>query len=141
MQEKKLNEQGQKDFQRTGDLEDRSLVYRNWIRTIRTDGMFIDIDFIKWRYTDGTPTPVAITDITRCDSETVSEKYLDAITNRLFVRDKQGQFLEKLGELLKIPVYLVLFQKDLLWIYAYSFRKRAWRKFTKESWETHLRTL
>ncbi len=140
MIQKKLNDSGQKAYQRT-DTEDRSLPYRNWLRTINTDGFFIDIDLIKWRMVDGLPTPVAITDITRCDSDTVSDNYLQAITNRLFKRDKQGELLQTLGDRLNVPVYLVLFQKDIKWLYVYSFQKKIWKSFTPEKWSDYLKNL
>lgn len=140
MIKKQINDKGQKAYQRE-DTEDRSLPYRNWLRTINSNGFFIDIDLIKWRMVDGLPKPVAITDITRCDSSTVSESYLNAITHRLFKRDKQGELLKTLGRYLDIPVYLVLFQKDIEWLYVYSFQKNIWKQFSASSWESYLRTL
>lgn len=140
MLNKVYNENGQKAYQRT-DNEDRSLVYRNWLRTVDTDGFFIDIDFIKWRVRDGAKVPVAITDLTRCDSETAGEAYRNAITDRLFKRDSQGELLQTLGDLLKIPVYLVLFQKDMKWLWVYSFQRKEWKEFTPDAWVKYLKNL
>jgi hypothetical protein len=137
---KLLNTQGQKAYQRA-DREDRSLPYRDWVRTIDADGFFIDIDFIKWRCINGELTPVAITDITRCDSEEAGQPYLDAITSRVFVRDRQGDVLRRLGELLKIPVYLVLFQKEIKWFWVYSFQSNRWKRFLPGEWATFLKEI
>lgn len=135
-----VNEQGQKAYQRT-DNEDRSLPYRNWLRTVPTNGFFIDVDFIKWRFVEGQPIPVAITDLTRCDSDIVGKPYLDAILKRFFVRDSQGLILQTLGALLNIPVYLVLFQKDMKWIQVYSFQSKVWQVFIPKDWGKFLNTL
>ena len=137
MLQKVYNSSGQKAYQRT-DNEDRSLPYRNWLRTVSTNGFFIDIDFIKWKTINGEILPVAITDLTRCDSETVGQGYLDAITNRLFIRDQQGKLLETLGRLLKVPVYLILFQKDMQWLHVYSFQKKIWKEYTPTEWAQFL---
>ena len=139
--QKIYNAQGVKARQRE-DNEDRSLVYRDWIRTVNTGGLFIDIDFVKWKNNkDGKLMPVAITDITRCDKENIEESYRDAILERLFQRDKQGELLETLGNLLRIPVYLVLFQKEMKWLWVYSFRKNYWREFTPNNWALYLKGL
>lgn len=137
---KAINSNGQKAYQRT-DTEDRSLPYRNWLRTVETNGFFIDIDFVKWKKINGVYTPVAITDITRCDSETAGDAYRDAIINRILVRDTQGALLQRLGELLSVPVYLILFQKEIKWFWVYSFAKSQWRQFTPEQWAKNLRML
>lgn len=137
MLKKVYNGQGQKAYQRD-DLEDRSLPYRNWMRTVNTNGFYVDVDLIKWRTEGDKLKPIAITEITRCDSETVSKKYLDAITYRLFVRDKQGIIMKTLGEMLNIPVYLVLFQKDIKWLYVFSFNLQQWRLYTPKQWEEYL---
>lgn len=140
MLQKKYNGTGQKAYQRD-DNEDRSLVYRNWLRTVETNGFFIDIDFVKWRTVNGEPKPVAITDLTRCDSETAGDNYRAAIIHRLFVRDKQGELLTQLGKSLNIPVYLVLFQKEMKWVWVFSFQKKEWREFTPHTWAEYLKTL
>ena len=140
MLQKKYNSSGQKAYQRT-DTEDRSLVYRNWLRTIETGGFFLDIDFIKWKNIDGENIPCAITELTRCDSREIQQSYLDAINNRLFIRDKQGDTIKRLGKLLGVPVYLVLFQKEMLWLWVYSFRKEHWKKFSPEEWAMYLKNL
>ena len=137
---KKINENGQKAYQRT-DFEDRSLPYRNWIRTIDCGGFFVDVDFIKWRKIENVYTPVAVTDLTRCDSLDVNKKYLDAVIQRFFIRDAQGDVLTELGKRLGVPVYLVLFQKDLIWLQVYSFRKKTWQKFTRTTWANFLKKL
>jgi hypothetical protein len=140
MLQKAYNASGQKAYQRT-DTEDRSLIYRNWLRTVPTDGYFLDIDFVKFKMVNGTPTPVAITDLTRCDSDDVGQKYLDAIINRFFVRDRQGYFLKSIGKALNIPVYLVLFPKSMKWVQVFSFQKEQWKKFTPEEWAAYLKAL
>lgn len=141
MLEKKKDKSGQKAYQRN-DREDRSLVYRDWLRTVETGGWWLDIDMVKFKNVDGQPTPVAITELTRSDSNTpVGQKYLDAIINRYFGRDKQGQTIEKLGKLLGVPCYLVLFNKAMTWTKVYSFRQKKWRSFSPEEWATYLKKL
>lgn len=135
--EKKLNVNGQKAYQRT-DSEDRTLPYRHWLRSINTHGAYIDADLIKWKLKDDIWMPVVITDITRCDNETAGTYYRDAIIDRMFNRDKQGLFLTRLGEILKIPVYLVLFQKEMKWLWVYSFRRKEWKYFRPMDWAEHL---
>jgi len=140
VQQKILTANGQKAYQRT-DTEDRSLPYRNWLRTIKGNGMFLDVDMVKWQKINGQYTPKAITDITRCDKEKITQHYLDSITYRIFQRDAQGGVLRRLGALLQIPVYLVLFQKELLWLKVYDFQEDCWKDFTPQTWELHLASL
>jgi hypothetical protein len=140
MLQKLLNENGQKAHQRD-DNEDRSLPYRNWLRTVETDGYWIDVDFIKWKFVDGKPTPYAVTDLTRSDKDTCEEHYRWAISDRIFRRDRQGLLLKTVGELLHIPVYLVLFQKDMKWIWALDINTREWKEYTTDDWAAFLKTL
>lgn len=142
MLKKQLNESGQKSFQRKGDNEDRSLIYRNWLRTVDTNGFWMDLDLIKFRKNnDGVPLPVAITDITRTDKDEVGRGYLEAIEDRIYNRDKQAKILLALGDLLKIPVYLVLFPKNMLWVWVLSIKARKWKNFTPLAWSKFLRNL
>jgi len=130
MLDKIINAAGQKAHQRQ-DSEDRSLIYRNWLRTVDTNGFWMDLDLIKYRKNDGgVPLPVAITEITRTDKEEVGSSYLEAIIDRIFNRDSQGKILETLGKLLGVPVYLVLFPKSMKWLQVFSFQKKEWRNFT-----------
>jgi hypothetical protein len=138
---KEINLQGQKDFQRGKDKEDRSLVYRNWLRTVETRGFWCDVDFIKWKYLTGVPVPAAITDLTRVDTTNVGEAYRMAIYERIFNRDQQGNILETLGKLLKIPVYLVLFPKEMNWVWVLSFQKKKWKYFEINDWVKYLQQL
>lgn len=138
--EKKLLENGSKARQ-NDSTEDRALIYKDFLRTIPTNGFFLDVDFLKFRYVDGEIKPVAITELTRCDYETVNQNYLNAIHERVFIRDLQGKTISIIANLLNVPAYLVLFQKDLLWFYVWSFRKQIWKYFTKEEyikWITQL---
>lgn len=141
MLDKIINEQGQKAYQRGNDREDRSLIYRDWLRTVETDGFWCDLDFIKWKYKDGHLQPVAVTDLTRTDSDQVSDRYLSAITQRVLHRDKQGEMLQKIGELLNVPVFLVLYPKSMMWIKVYCFKEKEWKNFTPEEWSAFLTTL
>ena len=138
--EKKLNSAGQKAYQRD-DKEDRSLPYRNWMRTFDANGFFTDVDFIKVKNENGEVRFTAITEITRCDGDTAGDKYREAIIDRYFVRDAQGGVMERLGELLNVPVYLVLFQKEIKWLWIYSFAKKKWKEFTPTEWIEYLREL
>ena len=137
---KTYNENGQKAYQRQ-DREDRSLKYRMWLRTIDTDGFFMDIDFIKWKFLDGAPVPVAITEITRCDSENINDNYLRAIIDRWYVRDKQAEIIKTLATLLVVPAYLICYQKDMLWLEVFDLQTEKWTKFTPQEWATFLRKL
>jgi hypothetical protein len=189
--DKLLTETGQKARQRD-DNEDRSLSYRDWLRTVETNGFFIDIDLVKWRNENGNLRPVVITELTRCDGDDAGEEYRAAIIDRYCYRDKQFDLINKLRYLLgkkkfdtkyvepvvktneeyeqfmeefpamstddmkwidenvtdemvesviPIPAYLVLFQKDMKWIWAWSFAKKAWKYFTPDNWATFLQTL
>lgn len=141
MLKKQLNEFGQKAYQRT-DREDRSLVYKDWLRTVKTPkGFFMDIDMIKWGTVDGKIVPKAITELTRCDHEEINERYLRAIIDRWFFRDKQAAVVTALAEQLHVPAYLVCFQKDMKWLWVFSFQKKEWKHFTTEDWATYLSEL
>jgi len=138
---KLMNENGQKAFQRVGDKEDRSLPYRDWLRTVECGGFFMDIDFLKWKKVDGELKPVAITELTRCDNETAGPGYLVAIVQRYFYRDRQGQIIEKLASLLNVPAYLVLFQKDMKWVWILDFKDRSWKEYKPEEWAEVVKNL
>lgn len=139
--EKVLNSSGQKARQRT-DKEDRTMPYRDWLRTINGNGFFFDIDMFKCRYVDGKPQIVAITDLTRTDTETVpGQRYLDAITDRWFNRDSQAKLLLSVAEKLEVPAYLVLFPTSVTWLYVFSFQRREWKLFSPEEWEKKLQEL
>lgn len=140
MLNKQINEFGQKAHQRT-DSEDRSLIYRNWLRTVETGGCWIDIDLIKWKFDTGIPIPVAITDLTRTDREEVGAGYLEAIIDRIFNRDSQGEMLQTLGAHLNVPVYLVLFPKSMAWLWVFGFKTGQWRNFTPLAWSLYLKKL
>jgi len=137
---KKYNKQGQKAYQRA-DREDRSLVYRDWLRTIPTDGFFMDLDMIKFKTINDHPTPVAITELTRCDKERVGQSYLQAIIDRWYSRDRQADVIKRLAILLEVPAYLVCFHKDMQWLWVWSFRKEEWREFTGDEWAGFLNDL
>ena len=127
---KKINELGQKDYQRN-DSEDRALCYRKWLRTVDTDGYYLDVDFIKFR--DG--VPCAITELTRTDSaEEPETAYLDAIIQRYFGRDRQGEHIERVAMMLEVPAYLVLFNKECYWFWVFSFNRREWKYFTRATY-------
>ena len=87
-----------------------------WLRKIEAKGMFMDVDMIKWKFEGSEIVPCAITELTRCDSQEVGEPYLSAIIERYFKRDIQGKVITKLANLLEIPAYLVLFQKEMKWL-------------------------
>ncbi len=137
---KKTNSQGQKDFQRNGDNEDRSLIYRQWLRAVDC-GYFLDVDLIKWKFNAGVPVPAAITDLTRTDREEVGAGYLEAIIDRIFNRDSQGKMLQTMAKLLKIPAYLVLFPKNMMWVWVLSFQNKKWKYFKIKDWMSFLRQL
>lgn len=137
---KKINEAGQKAYQRS-DYEDRSLGYRLWLRGVKTEGFYLDVDMIKWKNVDGQLKPVAITELTRCDRDDIGWGYLHAIEDRWFRRDVQGRVFQTLGDMLDVPVYIVCVQKDNKWFYVYSFRRREWKKYLPDEWAEYLKTL
>lgn len=137
---KTYNQNGQKAHQRA-DNEDRTLVYRNWLRDQDTDGVWFDLDLIKAKKVDGKIVPVAITELTRTDSETVSQKYLDAIIDRWFNRDHQAELIQSMATLLNVPAYLVLFPPSVSWFQVYSFSKKQWKEFTPQAWASFLKNL
>ncbi len=141
MQNKIINEFGQKAFQRVDDHEDREWQYKDWLRTIKADGYFTDIDMFKWKLVDGKRKIVAITDLTRTDSEEVNQHYLNSIWERVFMRDSQGANLTSAGEILNVPVYLVLFPKSMERVWVYYFKEKEWKKHTAQEWADYLKTL
>lgn len=140
MIEKKINSNGQKAYQRE-DIEDRTIVYKKWLRTIDTGGFFIDLDMVKFKNAGSQIVPCAITELTRCDYDTVNPAYLQGINKRIFERDIQGKLIQTVASILKVPAYLVLFHKNMEWLYVLSFQTKAWRKFTKEEWAKFVRRL
>lgn len=140
MLEKKLNSDGTKAYQRGDDREDRSLIYRNWHRTLKEFIMF-DVDTIEWRYRNNELIPVAIIELTRTDSENVGEKYLQAILDRFNIRDKQGEMIRKVADALKVNAYITLFNQQLskFWVYNLS-QNRGWRIFNQKQYIDFLKT-
>jgi hypothetical protein len=138
--EKILNSNGQKAYQRS-DREDRSLDYKLWLRTFDTGGLFMDVDLVKWKKENGELVPRAITELTRCDSEECGPPYRAAIIERYFNRDIQGKVIEALAKRLNVPAYLVLFQKDMKWLWVYSFQTKVWKEFTPDEWAKFLNQL
>lgn len=113
----------QKAFQRGSDNEDRSLVYRKWLRTVETNGYYCDIDVVKLNNGDLR----AITELTRCDSESIpNENYFKAITSRWYSRDGQAEIIDKIADKLSIPAYLVVFNRDMKWFKVWSFNRLEW---------------
>jgi len=134
MLNKLLNSNGQKSHQRQ-DSEDRSLVYRNWLRGNNTNKIWFDVDLVGCTNENGKISPKIITELTRVDSEeVVGQGYLDAIINRWFVRDSQAMLIESVAKILGVPVYLVLYPPSVGWLNVYSFNKKFWKLFTPDEW-------
>ncbi len=140
MLQKKINGNGQKDYQRE-DHEDRSLKYRLWLRSVTTDGFFVDVDLIKWKWEKGKLRPVAITEITRCDRDRVGPNYLAAILDRWFRRDKQAEVTQELARLLKIPAFIICYQKEMRWLWIYNFQNGKWKYCLPKVWAQFLKKL
>ena len=141
MLNKRLNDSGGKAWQRD-DKEDRTIPYKEWINSNDTNGFFLDIDAIKWKTINGEYIPIAITELTACEWETIATlKYLQAIEDRIFNRDKQGHAIKKLGLLLNIPVFWVVFPPSVKWLYVYSLRAKKWKLFNQEEWISFLKKL
>lgn len=140
MLNRETNNLGQKAYQSTSK-EDRSLPYRNWVRSNTLNGFFCDLDLVKWKRDGDKLIPCCLTEITRCDDETISPAYLKAIEVRYFEKELQGKVIETMSKLLGIPAYIVLYQKDFNWLKVYSFNKKVWKDFTEEEWAEYLRGL
>lgn len=120
--------------------EDRSLRYKRWIRDVKhRDGSFpMDIDMFVFRNTVEGYRPVAITEITRCDHETVTQGYLDAVRERYTVKDVQGSVVRDMSQWMGIPAYLVCYQKYLKWFWVYGINDDHWQFYTKDEWANFL---
>lgn len=94
-----------------------------------------DVDTIEWRRRDGELVAVAVIELTRTDSDNVSENYLKAILERFDVRDKQGEASRKVAKALGVDAYITLFNKELtkFWVYNLT-QERGWKSFTKEEY-------
>jgi hypothetical protein len=108
MIDKQLTDSGAKAQQRT-DNEDRAKIYRDWHRTLRADLAMFDVDTIEWRQRNGELVAVAVIELTRTDSDNVSENYLKAILDRFDVRDKQGEASRKVAKALGVDAHITLF--------------------------------
>lgn len=101
----------------------------------------MDIDFVKWRYINNKPVPVAITEITRCDGENVNDHYLQAIIDRWYIRDRQAELVNTLAKLLGVPAFLICYQKDMRWLEVFNLQDKSWTKFTPDGWADFLNNL
>ena len=140
----KLNAYGQKGYQMDND-EDRGHAFKKWVHQNRkstVDGFFLDTDLIKWQGTTNREVkPKSIIEITRFDDKpVVGQKYLDAIINR-YNTQAQGKVTRTLSKILDVPAYIILYQKDILWMYVYSFRADRWKFMKPEECLTFLEQL
>ena len=110
--EKKVTPSGAKAYQRT-DAEWRIKPYSDWHRTLASNLLMLDVDFIEWRYRNGELAPVGVMEVTRVDrGRTVDQRYTDAILQRFEQRDLQARAARKVAEALKTKAYIVLFRQD-----------------------------
>lgn len=109
------------------DKEDRTIAYRDWRRTFPQGSPFTtDLDQIEVRKINGELRPVAVLELTRTDGDgPVGQKYLDAITDRFFYRDGQGELAVGLANRLGTKAAIVLFRYNLkdFWVYNLSDRE------------------
>ena len=84
----------------------------------------MDVDFIKFR----AGVPCAITELTRIDSAEEPEKpYLDAIIDRYYNRDRQGENIERVAMMLEVPAYIILFNSECYWFWVFSCQRHEWK--------------
>jgi len=112
------------------DREDRASEYKQWHRDMPNSKCYAwDVDFIEWRYREGKPIPVALTELTRADNGIiVDSSYLETIIWRYFVRDKQGEITKYLADKLGIPAYIILFRQCCTEFWVYDMEKKKWRE-------------
>lgn len=119
---KKYAGSGAKDYQRS-DYEDRAQEYRLWHRQLDRRLIMLDVDAIEWRMKDGILRPVGVFEITRVDTnKSVDKRYLDAIIQRFFQRDLQGQVANEIARKLNTQAYITLFRQSCteFWVYPMS---------------------
>ena len=129
--EKKVTPSGAKAYQRT-DAEWRIKPYSDWHRTLASNLLMLDVDFIEWRYRDGELAPVGVMEVTRVDrGRTVDQRYTDAILQRFEQRDLQARAARKVAEALKTKAYIVLFRQDCSEFWVYNLTDRVgWAHYT-----------
>lgn len=147
-------ESGTKARQRD-DTEDRSLVYRDWRRESvgkgkkRSTCYTSDLDQVEYVIHKDEVYPVAIIELTRYDMEETDmaphswAKYRQSILDRYFIRDAQGKFIKKLSNLIGVPAYIVLFQKNLtsFWLFDVNDTQALWIHKTPEEYREWLASL
>lgn len=156
---KKKTVAGDKAYQRD-DKEDRSLGYRLFRRELGKslkDGRYrktpytSDIDQVEFIFHDKKPIPVAVLEITRYDFDEYDgpahswAKYRQAILDRYFLRDSQGQFIQMISNKLGCEAWIVLFRHDLkaFWLFDVMHKDANWIRKTDEEyqeWLVDLRT-
>ena len=148
MQDKILNPDGSKAYQRGGDEEDRVDIYKRWHRLAGDKLYMTDVDSIEWKFgPDGSPVPVSVVELTRVDSSDVSSSYLDSILDRFYTRDMQGKASLCVAHRLGVPAYLVLFSSDLESFWVHQLQSvwlgkktgpetvgRVWQRLTKDGY-------
>lgn len=123
---KKFEDSGAKAYQRS-DNEDRSAEYKLWHRKLSRSCSALDVDFIEWRYRNGSMIPVALTEITRVDiDKEVSINYLESIVDRYNERDFQGKATRYLANKLGIPAFIILYKQGCTDFWIYDFTKNSW---------------
>ena len=154
--EKKLTENGTKARQRE-DTEDRSLPYRDWRRTAgstkvgarRSTCYTTDVDQVEFVIVKNEVHPVAVIDITRFDDDEYTKKpeswakYRQAVLDRYFFRDSQGQFMRCVANKMGVPAYLVLFRKDVksFWVFEMTKNDADWIHMSDEEYYEFLKKL
>lgn len=154
--EKKMTESGTKARQRD-DTEDRSLPYRDYRRVAgatkqgsrRSTCYVTDVDQVEFVMVKDEVHIVAIIDITRYDDDEYSKKpeswakYRQAVLDRYFFRDAQGQFMRAVATKLGVPAYLVLFRKDAksFWIFEMTKKDADWVHMSDEEYYEFLKKL
>lgn len=110
-----------KDFKQT-TTEDRADPYKRWRYRVEQPYV-LDVDQIEWRGDQ----PVALLELTRCDSGSVTPAYLDAIVGR-YEADAQGRCARFVAAKLDIKAWIVLFTEDCthFWVYNLTDRRGWW---------------
>jgi hypothetical protein len=118
---KQLKADGSKGIQTDKPLD----IYRKWrINWDRRIGPVMDIDQVEFEWHYGNPFPVAVFEMTEAQwppkyGDTLGPGYFAKILHRIFVRDKQGQNILMLADLLGVPAYIVAWATDLKRFWTY----------------------
>lgn len=103
----KRTEDGARDVQ-LDTMEDREWLYRKLHRRWGNGLFVIDGDQLPYRMVNREVEFVAVLEMKRADGD-INEKFRSSIYEELWVTGSHGLALEKMGQLMKVPVYVVAY--------------------------------